>query len=83
MSKFSSEAAAGEEKGDRNLGAEYQTLGQKLRMRETGEQIIAWLQALPGVAPENKLELLLHSLLELGSKSFSHLLNVLERYLRS
>jgi nuclear cap-binding protein subunit 1 len=52
----------------------------KVRAKEKSEQLRTWLDSLASISTERRLDLALHALLEAGSKSFSHLLNVLERY---
>jgi nuclear cap-binding protein subunit 1 len=55
-------------------------LAQKIRNKESSQQILAWLESIQSQPPQARLDLLLHTLCEAGSKSFSHLLNILERY---
>jgi hypothetical protein len=58
----------------------YGVLLGKVRAKEKSEQLRTWLDSLASISTERRLDLALHALLEAGSKSFSHLLNVLERY---
>lgn len=58
----------------------YASLLAKVRAKEKSEQLRPWLDSLTSISTERRLDLALHALLEAGCKSFSHLLNVLERY---
>ncbi len=58
---------------------EYLELVRRMRAREGADQVIAWLNSLSSVSSDTRLRLALHAVLDAGSKSFSHLLNALER----
>lgn len=58
----------------------YASLLAKVRAKEKSEQLRPWLDSLTSISTERRLDLALHALLEAGCKSFSHLLNVLERF---
>jgi hypothetical protein len=51
-----------------------------VRAKEKSDQLRTWLDSLTSISSERRLDLALHALLEAGCKSFSHLLNVLERF---
>eukprot|EP01087_Luapelamoeba_hula_P018471 TRINITY_DN5951_c0_g1_i1.p1 TRINITY_DN5951_c0_g1~~TRINITY_DN5951_c0_g1_i1.p1 ORF type:complete len:819 (-),score=70.52 TRINITY_DN5951_c0_g1_i1:395-2851(-) len=52
---------------------------KRMREKQTSDQIFQWLREIQGTH-DAKLAMVLHALLLLGSKSFSHLLNALDRY---
>ena len=56
----------------------YQTLLTKMRSKQSSEAILRWL-AEAELSHETKLHLVLDAVCAAGAKSFSHLLNVLER----
>jgi len=58
----------------------YQTLIAKMRNKEIDKQILQWLHDQNQLSLEVKVELTVNCVAEIGSKSFSHLLNALERY---
>lgn len=57
-------------------------LSNKVKGRQTARQIITWVEEsiLPIHGLEVTLEVIVQTLLDIGSKSFTHLITVLERY---
>ncbi|CAI0450221.1 unnamed protein product [Linum tenue] len=57
-------------------------LSNKVKGRATAREVIAWIEetVLPAHGFESTLSVIVQTLLDIGSKSFTHLITVLERY---
>lgn len=57
-------------------------LNNKVKARQTAREIISWVEesVVPNHGWDVALKVVVHTLLEIGSKSFTHLITVLERY---
>lgn len=57
-------------------------LNNKVKARQTAREIISWVEesVFPNHGWDVALKVVVHTLLDIGSKSFTHLITVLERY---
>ncbi|ERN09808.1 nuclear cap-binding protein subunit 1 [Amborella trichopoda] len=68
--------------GDSEEHSLSENLCTMVRGRKTAREVISWLEEaiVPTHGPKVALEVVVQTLLDIGSKSFTHLVNVLERY---
>jgi len=71
------------ENPDTEEGMLARALLSRIRMKESSEVILKYVdtEIAPKVTIDEKLEIVVQSLLQAGCKSFSHLLNTIERYI--